>query len=303
MRGSILFFFYSFQSTWADFKVQSVAYKGIKNVWYEGPAHKSIQIGNEGTGVELLQQMCANHCTVEDACDAYYVESKSGSNCHLVYFVKIYGEPTSNIPLPDTLLPPCDKDEFTLSESECNAFPPNPMTIYQCPASTSNYENTVSLISDAKCGQENRILQCELSRGTVTSNVLDKEFFDRIFTKTAYMSTSLTVETLSYIMMDFIFSPVQISRVIIRTIDVNIERLNQVSLVIHSHNATNQLDVDLSSSSLNCAVMINFAYTDTPLAKNATGLEMKNFDWWGFDPKGFKMDLFVIDRRSLTSNN
>lgn len=305
--------------------MSKVTYEGLKNVWYEGPVHKSIQIGNNDTPENVLREMCANHCSVEVSCDAYYIEPKNGANCHLVderkhpninrtaghgwstskvYYVKKYGQtPTPDIPLPDLLQVPCDNDEFTLSESECNAFPPQAKTIYECPTTTSNYERTVSLISDAKCGQENRILQCELNQGTAKSNILSKEFFDQMFTKTAYMPVTSTVETLNYIRMDFMFAPVKITRVIIRTIDVNVERLNKLNMVIHSHNATNQLNVDLSSSSLNCAVMINFEFTDTPLAKNATGLELKDFNWWGFDPKGFKIDLFVIDRSSLTVGN
>lgn len=48
------------------------------------PTLQSIQIGNNDTPENVLREMCANHCSVEVSCDAYYIEPKNGANCHLV---------------------------------------------------------------------------------------------------------------------------------------------------------------------------------------------------------------------------
>ena len=74
---------------------------------------------------------------------------------------------------------------------------------------------------------------------------------------------------------------------------MNVERLRQATLSIISGNQTEDLVLNLASNPLNCAIMVNFKHSNLTLDNQADAIELRDFVWWGFDPQGFKLDVFT----------
>ena len=93
--------------------------------------------------------------------------------------------------LTEELRTPCDQDESFQTAADCAALTSvNATNYYICPSVTSNYGNTVQLISDVSCPGEDRLLQCELNGGKVGHNIPDATVttYNPMFIKTAYYS-------------------------------------------------------------------------------------------------------------------
>ena len=39
--------------------------------------------------------------------------------------------------------------------------------------------------------------------------------------------------------------------------------------------------------------MVNFKHSNLTLDNQADAIELRDFVWWGFDPQGFKLDVFT----------
>lgn len=100
-----------------------------------------------------------------------------------------------------------------------------------------------------------------------------------------------------YMIIQFHDAPRKISRVIIRTVDYEVERLKKISLVVHAGIERATIPIDLDNQPLNnvCAVLVQLDYTGTPIANAADKLELTGASWYGYDTQGFKMDVFTMN--------
>ena len=98
-----------------------------------------------------------------------------GEDTDRIYYVK-EEKGTTRFEKPQALVPPCDQDRTTIDETDCNTLRSNgKIKYYNCANCTDTgctYLKTVSqIIPDGACGDENRILQCELENENVTANI------------------------------------------------------------------------------------------------------------------------------------
>lgn len=107
-----------------------------------------------------------------------------------MYFIKEQIPAVGAINIPDSLIPPCDLDDVALSAADCAAYTGGQaLTYYTCPSMTSTYADSLALVSDARCEDEDRLLQCEMEGREVDSNINNvnrKELFDFAFIKTGH---------------------------------------------------------------------------------------------------------------------
>ena len=200
MKVFVLLFFVAFfgsrnvQSD--DISISKYRFTGMKNVWHDGVQHQSLDVGNEtADGRTKLLQICANRCALSgQECEAFYYETQDdGTECHLVdedlesgknriighgqdltdriYYVKEAIDESVVVTRPLGLEPPCDTDDTELSEEQCNEYPSEVLTAYECSNLQTTYLSTIQQVSDIKCPGEDRILQCELQNGKAGSNI------------------------------------------------------------------------------------------------------------------------------------
>ena len=84
---------------------------------------------------------------------------------------------------------PCDVENGTvdLSSLQCMSLSTQALTYYSCPTGeNADYNETLTLIPDGVCPGEDRLLQCEMEGGEVSSNILaDREtLFKPVFLRT-----------------------------------------------------------------------------------------------------------------------
>ena len=177
---------------------------------------QDIDVGDPAVvGESKVLQECANHCTLMlHECDGFYTTTKAetpeNTTCHLVdnyhpqngpsNFTIGHGEDTDKvyytkrpigapqtIPKPEELVVPCDQDRSALTDDRCTEYTPTEkIKYYDCSNCTScTYLKTVAeIISDVRCSDEDRILQCELEGNNVTSNInLNRDDTNRAFEK------------------------------------------------------------------------------------------------------------------------
>ena len=195
MRVFVVLFFVTFVQS-DDISISKFRFTGMKNVWHDGVQHQSLDVGNEtADGRTKLLQICANRCALSgQECEAFYYEPQDdGTECHLVdedlesgknriighgqdltdriYYVKEAVDESVVVTRPLGLEPPCDTDETELSEEQCNEYPSEVLTSYECSNLQTTYLSTIQQVSDIKCPGEDRILQCELQDGKAGSNI------------------------------------------------------------------------------------------------------------------------------------
>ena len=94
-----------------------------------------------------------------------------GEDTDRIYYVK-EEKGTTRFEKPEALVPPCDQDRTTIQDTKCDELRSNgKIKYYNCGNCTDcTYLKTVSqLIPDGACGDENRIIECELEN--VTANI------------------------------------------------------------------------------------------------------------------------------------
>ena len=118
-------------------------------------------------------------CHLVDNNHPRYPEAKQpkighGEDTDRIYYIK-EEKGTNRFEKPQDLVPPCDQDRTTISQTECDALRSNgKIKYYDCNNCTDcSYLKTVSqLIPDGACpDDENRIIECELENENVTANI------------------------------------------------------------------------------------------------------------------------------------
>ncbi|XP_059082486.1 uncharacterized protein LOC131880005 [Tigriopus californicus] len=315
----VVLFLLQVQLAFCYFDVHRWKYIGYQNVWHEGNSHKVQDVKQFTNDPDRSVEFCANFCTLDSTCDAFYLSQSEEGNCHVVdedssaiprtyghewrtgkmYYVKesVASNFSDVLPLPDLFEIPCDGDNFTLEASQCDQFPKQNVTYYSCPFSSSRYEDTILEIPDSKCPGEDRLLLCELHGRNIETNVAGntRTIFEPTFIKTAHNGQGLTVHGLQWLTIQFRQAPKKLSRLIIRTVDHHVERMKFAKLTIHSGQEQDTIDIDIGAQPLGstCAVLVNFDYTNTWTALNADKLVIHDTQWYGFDQRGFKLDIFV----------
>ncbi len=144
-----------------DFIIDKYEYIGYKNMLHNDvDKHMGINVGGHlETDKFRIRNDCAGHCSLDDDCDAFYLEEKVSGNCHLVdedlspgvepyvghgwqleniYYVKQDADQQIGArEVPEELIPPCDLDDTELDQTTCSAFPANMTTYYTCADSSA----------------------------------------------------------------------------------------------------------------------------------------------------------------------
>ena len=214
------------------------------------------------------------------------------------YYVKEPLTPlVSSIAIDDALVPPCDLDETVLDATAFECNPGQPFTYFNCSTTTATYADTVAVVDDTACPGEDRLLQCELKNREVASNIVQyrKEIFEDAFKKSSLANMGMIAnnEPLYYVRMDF-KAPRHVTRAILRTTRNGNEHLRTGDINVYQDGNFQTLTYDFQQVET-CALLIDFTFTGTSYAFSATAVELKPYDWFGFDYHGFKIDLFVVN--------
>lgn len=89
----------------------------------------------------------------------------------------------------EVILGPCDGDideSDNLAYWQCLTLSYDALTYYTCPSGASaNYTETLQVVTDRNCPFEDRIAQCELEGGEVSSNIYQnrRELFEPVLSR------------------------------------------------------------------------------------------------------------------------
>ena len=99
----------------------------------------------------------------------------------------------------------------------------------------------------------------------------------------------------SFILVSFKSGPKKISRVVIRSTGVGVNKLKSGKLLVHTDTLNSEFGFGFQSLD-QCVVFFNFNYISNPVKNSAHNLELRELEWHedGNQPMGIKMDVFIL---------
>ena len=105
----------------------------------------------------------------------------------------------------------------------------------------------------------------------------------------------------TYVRLTFKNGPRELTRMNVRTVDDQVERLKNVNVTLTGYTpagalVANELNLKFAyevNDLRACVAAVAFNAVETPAAAGALRIDFAEAEWWGSDPRGFKLDVFV----------